>query len=101
LPRLLLEKVPSALRHTPSPLLLDIDNLIRLRLIAFPSIGFDFIENKEALFQLSNSDLLCGTHMGHAFIQVCRVRGDVPETSDVPVGSQQNPQQKGVDCPYE
>lgn len=69
-----------------------VDNLIRLRLIAFPSLGLDFIDNKEARFQLSNPDLLCGTHLGHAFIQACRIRGVVSETVEVPTGNQENAQ---------
>jgi hypothetical protein len=54
---------------------LAVDNLARLRLIGFPSIGLQFINDKDARFQLSNSHLLCGTQIGKAFVLACRKRG--------------------------
>ena len=75
-----------------SQFLLSLDNLVRLRLIGFPSIGLDFINNKDARFQLSNSNLLCGTHLGHAFIKACRVRGVVSDSAEVSTGDQKNAQ---------
>ena len=62
-----------ALKIESNQFQLAVDNLVRLRLIGFPAVGLDFIDNKDARFQLSNSDLLCGTHLGHAFIRACRV----------------------------
>jgi len=81
-----------ALKIESNQFQLAVDNLVRLRLIGFPAVGLDFIDNKDARFQLSNSDLLCGTHLGHAFIRACRVRGAVSESVHVPEGNQENAQ---------
>lgn len=64
--------------------LLAIDNCLRLRLLAFPSIGLDFISDKDARFQLTNSSLLCPTHLGHAFVKACRGNAWRTEAFSVP-----------------
>jgi hypothetical protein len=75
-----------------SQFLLSLDNLVRLRLVGFPSIGLDFISNKDARFQLANNSLLCGTHLGNAFIKACRVCGVASDSAEVPTGDQKNAQ---------
>jgi hypothetical protein len=69
---------------------LAVDNLVRLRLLGFPSVGLSFIDNKDARFQLSNTNLLCGTCLGHAFVQACQVKDSMSEKVEVPVGNQEN-----------
>lgn len=73
------------LKLESSVFLLAIDNCLRLRLLAFPSIGLDFISDKDARFQLTNSSLLCPTHLGHAFVKACR--GDTWRTEAFSVPS--------------
>jgi hypothetical protein len=78
------------LKVEPATFRLAIDNLIRLRLIGFPSISLSFINNKDARFQLSNADLLCGTALGQRFISVCTAHNmpdPSPLESNTPSGS--------------
>jgi hypothetical protein len=66
-----LESIPSALQITMAQTMISVENLIRLNLVAPPAAGFEFVENKAQRYQMQNRDLLCGTHLGWAFVAAC------------------------------
>ncbi|MHB8520606.1 MAG: Abi-alpha family protein [Limisphaerales bacterium] len=78
------QRLQDRLKLEGSVFLLAIDNCLRLRLLAFPSVELDFISDKDARFQLTNSSLLCPTHLGYAFVKACRGDVSCTEASSIP-----------------
>jgi hypothetical protein len=50
---------------------LTIDNLLRLRLIAYPSASIEHPTSIEDMIQLGSGHILCATHLGNAFVKAC------------------------------
>ena len=86
------ENVRTHLRLEPTSFQVAVDNLLRLRLVAPPAVGLDFIDHQQHLFQLSNGHLLCATDLGFAFTRACR-RG-TKASEGASVGSQTEPDVK-------
>ena len=50
---------------------LAIDNLLRLRLLDYPSIYFDVANGTDVRLKVTSAGILCATHLGKAFVTAC------------------------------
>ena len=70
--------------HTPeTEFRIAVDNLVRLGLLSFAATFMDFLNNKDAKFQLANRELLCATFFGRAFFAACNGGTTKAETTGV------------------
>ena len=84
------EALKDLLKLDESLFRVGVENLVRLRLVAFPSVGLNFLNDKDARFQLTNSTLVCATHLGQALVTACQCGRDRIQRSNPTSGSIQN-----------
>jgi hypothetical protein len=86
---LLIEELKKLLGLGSDEFSLAVDNLLRLRLLAFPAVALGFVDDAQGLVQLSHSNFICGTTIGGAFVKACRLKGPVPKGAESLVGHQE------------
>lgn len=57
-----------------------LDNLLRLRLVSYPSVNLNSVNGNEVRFQVMSAGILCATHLGNAFSKACR-KGQIKHQS--------------------